>query len=105
MARRLSRWINIHFKEEAHVKVRSESIGRTRVGEEPLWLHECAIRTSFDELQTIDDLGRIMSNRFRDIHESRCFLGDIMPLLRSLIWKELEGITPDLLPRINVSKV
>ncbi|KAL4181929.1 hypothetical protein AMTRI_Chr12g273530 [Amborella trichopoda] len=46
-----------------------------------------------------------MSNRFRDIHESRCFLGDIMPLLRSLIWKELEGITPDLLPRINVSKV
>ncbi|ERN07075.1 hypothetical protein AMTR_s00019p00065410 [Amborella trichopoda] len=46
-----------------------------------------------------------MSNRFRDVYESRCFFGDIMPLLRSLIWKELEGITPDLLPRINISKV
>ncbi|ERN10349.1 hypothetical protein AMTR_s00026p00069480 [Amborella trichopoda] len=58
--------INIQFKEEAYMKGRPESIGRTRVGEEPLWLHDCAIYTSFDELQTIDDLGRIMSNRFRD---------------------------------------
>ncbi|KAL4181405.1 hypothetical protein AMTRI_Chr12g271050 [Amborella trichopoda] len=38
-------------------------------------------------------------------HESRCFLGDIMPLLRNLIWEELGGITRDLLPHINASKV
>ncbi|ERN02949.1 hypothetical protein AMTR_s00134p00024580 [Amborella trichopoda] len=77
--------INIEFKEEAYVKVRPDSIERTRVGEELVWLKECTIHTSFDERQTIDDLGRIISNRFRDIHESSCFLGDIIPLLRTLI--------------------